>query len=212
MNRRPWTSGELSILRMLYADTRTEDLVEFVDHPLRSIYCKALKLGLRKSPEFIAKHCRRRDAEFGAGSRFKPGHKTWNKGMNYQAGGRSVESQFKPGSKPRNYHPVGAERVTKDGLLQRKVTDTGYSPRDWVAVHALVWQEHNGPIPRGHIVVFKDRDNRNFDIDNLEVISRAENMRRNSCHLYPKEVARLIQLRGALNRKINERARREKQD
>jgi hypothetical protein len=40
----------------------------------------------------------------------------------------------------------------------------------------------------------------------LELISRAENMRRNSYHTrYPKEVAQLIQLRGALNRQINKR-------
>jgi hypothetical protein len=34
-------------------------------------------------------------------------------------------------------------------------------------------------------------------------MSRAESMRRNSYHNYPKELAQLIQLRGALNRKIN---------
>ena len=39
--------------------------------------------------------------------------------------------------------------------------------------------------------------------DRVECISLAENMRRNSYHNYPKPIAELIQLRGALMRKIN---------
>jgi len=46
-------------------------------------------------------------------------------------------------------------------------------------------------------------------LDRVECISLAENMRRNSyLTRYPKEVADLIRLRGALNRKINTRERR----
>lgn len=40
-------------------------------------------------------------------------------------------------------------------------------------------------------------------LDRVECISLAENMRRNSYHNYPKEIALAIQLRGVLNRKIN---------
>lgn len=43
--------------------------------------------------------------------------------------------------------------------------------------------------------------------DRLELVTRAENMARNTLHRYPKEVAQLIQLRGALNRKINARTK-----
>lgn len=150
----------------------------------------------------------------GEHTRFKPGHKTWNKGMaGFRPGGRSSEAWFKAGQKPANtWKPVGSERVTKDGTLERKISDTGIKRIDWRPVHVMEWEKFNGPIPGGHIVVFKDRNNRNFASDNLEVITRAENMRRNTCQRYPKEVVQLIQLRGVLTRKINQRARREKQD
>jgi hypothetical protein len=46
-------------------------------------------------------------------------------------------------------------------------------------------------------------------IDRVELITRSENMRRNSyLTRYPKEVADVIRLRGALNRKINNRSKR----
>lgn len=65
----------------------------------------------------------------------------------------------------------------------------------------------NGPLPAGYIVVFADRNNRNFAPSNLEAVTRAENMRRNSyLTRYPKDVADLIRMRGVLNRKINNRS------
>ena len=56
---------------------------------------------------------------------------------------------------------------------------------------------------RGHATT----DSALITADHLDCITRVENMRRNSYHNnYPKEVAQLIQLRGALNRKIKNRA------
>ena len=42
----------------------------------------------------------------------------------------------------------------------------------------MVWQDINGEIPEGMIVVFKD-DKLNCDISNLEMITREENLIRN---------------------------------
>ena len=41
--------------------------------------------------------------------------------------------------------------------------------------------------------------------DRVECITRAENMRRNTYHRYGPEVAKLVQLRGAINRQIRKR-------
>lgn len=43
--------------------------------------------------------------------------------------------------------------------------------------------------------------------DKLECITRAENMARNSIHNYPQPIPQLVQLRGALNRKIRNRSK-----
>lgn len=131
--------------------------------------------------------------------------------------GRSVETRLKPGRpahQARNYVPIGGLRVTRDGTLERKVTDDPHiaPARRWVAVARLVWEAANGPIPKGHVVRFKDgmrtAEESEITVDRLECISRNENMRRNSYHNYPQPIPQLIQLRGALNRKISNRTRK----
>lgn len=43
-------------------------------------------------------------------------------------------------------------------------------------IHRLVWEKHNGSIPNGYIVHHKDEDKLNWDIDNLELMSRADHV------------------------------------
>jgi hypothetical protein len=130
------------------------------------------------------------------------------------------ETQFKKGQMhgqaQRNWKPIGSERISKDGYLERKVSDEDYShlpadeanrkrQRRWVAVHRLVWEEANGPIPAGHKLAFRNGNKRDIQLDNLECVSDAEWMRRNTVHNLPKPVARAVQLLGALNRQIRKR-------
>ncbi len=75
-------------------------------------------------------------------------------------------------------------------------------------MHIINWEAVNGPLPKGHALVFKDGNKQNTAVENLELLSRAELMRRNSYHTnYPKEVAQLVQLRGAITRQINKRSK-----
>lgn len=204
--RRRWTEQELETLRTMYADTKTATLAALLCRTERAVYMAADTLGLKKSAAYLAspEACRlRRGAHVGAATQFKAGHATWNKGTNFTAGGRSAETRFKPGNKPHTWHPLGHERLSKEGYLQRKMADTGCTRKDYVPVHHLVWKEAGREIPPGHALTFRDGNKRNFALENLELVARAELMRRNSYHNYPKEVAQAIQLRGALNRKIN---------
>lgn len=100
-------------------------------------------------------------------------------------------------------HPIGHERITQDGYLQRKVSATGQPREDYRPVHHIVWMDAGRDIPPGHYLAFRDGDKRNFALENLELVTAAERMRRNSFHNYPKSIAQAIQLRGVLNRKIN---------
>lgn len=45
-------------------------------------------------------------------------------------------------------------------------------------VHRLVWIKHRGEIPKGCVVHHKDENKLNWDIENLEVISRSEHLKR----------------------------------
>jgi hypothetical protein len=95
------------------------------------------------------------------------------------------------------------------GTLQRKISNAkGSNSKRWRGVHELVWIEANGPVPPGHICVFRPGMRtavlEEITVERVECISFAENMRRNSYHTrFPKEIGLAIQLRGALNRKIN---------
>lgn len=207
--RKRWTAAELRELRRRYPNEPTLALAEELGHTLSSTYQKARKLGLSKSAEYLASPaaCRlRRGDNVGTPHRFPKGHRPWNAGTHWTAGGRSAETRFKKGGKPWTWKPVGTERVTEDGYTQRKVTDTGYPPRDWKMAHVLAWEAEHGPVPAGHVVVFRDKDKTNIVLSNLELVSRAELMRRNSIHQLPKELALAAQLVGALNRQIRKRA------
>ena len=208
--RHIWTARQVDLLRQLYPSTDSATIAERMGIATSQVYHKAHKLGLKKSAEFYAtRDAGRLNGVRGQQTRFKPGHQTWNKGMKgLDIGGKAT--RFKPGRKPHTWRPIGTERVSADGYLERKLTDTGCTRRDYVPVHRIVWRDAGRDIPPGHALVFKDGNKRNFDLDNLELVTRQELMRRNSYHNnYPKEVGEIIQLRGALVRKINSRLKKD---
>lgn len=214
MSYQYWTKEQVATLIARYPHETTQELADELGVSLRRAYAKAAQLGLKKTPEYLASPaaCRLRRGDMtGASTRFKRGQHVWNKGMKgLQIGG--VETRFKPGIVPHNARPIGSHKLDKDGTLLRKVSDAkGNNSKRWRGVHELVWIEANVPLPAKHIVVFKPgmRTNRlaEITVDRVECISRVENMKRNSVHNLPKELAELVQLRGALLRKINHRTK-----
>ena len=103
----------------------------------------------------------------GRTGRFEKGRATWNKGTKGLT--KANVTSFKKGQKPHNYKPLGSERITKDGYCEIKVSDTG---RRWKSKHLVVYEKHHGKVPRGSVVIFLDGDKRNFDIDNLHLVTR----------------------------------------
>lgn len=206
MTRRIWTEEELTVLRDNYPDSLSADIARALGRPVSQVYSKAKALRLRKSAAFYAsEQSHRLDGLKGAGTRFSKGHKTWNAGMKgLQMGGQ--ETQFKPGHRggraEQVYQPIGTERV-RDGYLYRKLRDEGPMHKRWEMVHRLNWEAVNGPIPDGHVVVFRNGNRMEVDVKNLELISRAELTRRNSIHRYPREVKDLIRLNAKLQRTIH---------
>lgn len=192
---KPWSPQDDDDLRRLYPTNEIRALMQIFGRAEKSIAARAHRLGLTKAEGY----------EPPRRGMFESGLVPWNKGKPHPTRGRAVETQFKKGRKPHTWVPIGHERVSRDGILERKVQDATHPKDNFRSVHSLIWEEHHGPIPEGHIVRFKDGNKRNFDLDNLELVTRAENMHRNSVHRLPKELAELVQLRGALNRKLNNR-------
>lgn len=205
--RRLWTKDEDDLLRRRYPHESTDSIAADMGRSKSSIYARVASLWLHKSDSFMAQ--KRTESvqklnEMGAKHRFQAGLVPWNAGRRFVPGGRSIETRFKPGQKPHTWRPIGTERLTKEGYLERKVMDTCVTKNDYKPVHHIVWEEAGrGEIPPGHVLAFKDGNKRNFALENLELLTRKQLMARNTIHNYGPEVAQLAQLRGAIKRQIN---------
>lgn len=108
----------------------------------------------------------------GLTGRLPKGHKPFNKGRKGVDGWEPT--QFKKGHRPHRYKPIGSERINGDGYVDIKIQD-GMAQKNWKGKHILILEEHHGrPLPPGHAVIFGDGNRRNFDPDNLILVSRKQ--------------------------------------
>lgn len=215
----PWTEAQLTVLRQFYPDLRADDVAHIIGRTTKSVHQKARQLGIGKSAAFYASQAsgrvqRGRQDPAMVATQFKPGLEPWNKGKKGATGlhPNCRKHQFKPGRpahESRNYQPIGSHRINADGHLERKMTDDPaiVPVRRWTPVYRLVWEAANGPIPDGHLVVFKPGMKtavlEQITVDRLECITRAENARRNHPRNHSPELMKLYQLKGAITRQVN---------
>lgn len=121
--------------------------------------------------------CSRNGWQTGRTGCFPKGHVPANKGkkMPYNAG--SARTQFKKGHRggraAERYQPIGTERISKDGYLERKIHDGMPLQSRWKEVHRIEWEELHGPVPEGHCLKCRDGDRSNTDPANWMCIPRA---------------------------------------
>jgi len=212
--REIWRQDEIRILREFYADWPTEALARFLRRSVRKVYTAASRYGLKKSPEYIARELAKLGGALtaaGVGSRFRKGQVPPNKGLRRPGycRGRMGETQFKKGGRPLNHLPIGTIQANADGYLRMKVRDdpqsiagVGANSTNWMFVHRMVWEQAHGPIPEGHRIWWKDRDHNNCALENLELLSDVEHMRRTTLHNLPRPIVDAYYAIGRLNRKI----------
>lgn len=221
MNGRPWNAQDLEVLRREFPHVASAAVAETLRRSLSSVNNTAYKLGIHKTPEYLASPaaCRlRRGDGAGAATRFQKGAVPHNKGLRRPgwAPGRMRETQFRPGERAgiaaKNWRPVGTILPDAEGYLRIKVREAvpceayGFgNVRVWPLLHRHNWRQVKGEIPAGHALVFRDGNRANCDVDNLELLSRGDLMRRNTIHNLPKELVEVIQLTGAIKRKVRER-------
>lgn len=120
---------------------------------------RGLHNGISVVPEFI---------ENGKATRFQKGQIPPNKGV--KGTHLSPATEFKKGNIPANHRPVGSERVSVDGYTEVKVAD----PNKWRMKHVIAWETVNGPVPKGHVVIFADGNRGNIEIENLLLVTRGQ--------------------------------------
>jgi hypothetical protein len=208
-----FTDAMLNELKKLYPHTLSAHLAEKYNCSLSAIYYQANKLGVKKTKEFIAETSRAhssRPDHGGRKTRFRKGTVPPNKGkkqtefMSKEAIEKTKATRFRKGLVPHNHKPIGYERINRDGYIEVKVRDEKYT-RNFELKHRLIWEKHFGPIPESHNIQFKDGNKLNCKIENLYMISRADQVAtENSIHRYPDELKRAIRLTTKLKKQIKE--------
>ncbi len=198
-----WTDTENEYLVLNYANSINKDIAKHLGRSVNSVEGRAFALGLKKDPAFLSQYFRENIHENTLKSAFKKGNIPVNKGVKMDSAvyEKVKGTFFKKGSIPHNTRNDGDTRI-----MNTKGINYIYiriSLGKWIPLHQKVWIEANGEIPKGFVVIFKDKNPLNCDISNLELISMKENMLRNSVTNYPEEIRTLIAYKRVFNRKLN---------
>lgn len=206
MQKRIWTQQEEETLIRLYEDPRVfpKDIAKMLDRTLPQVYNKARAMGLKAPMERI-----RMAGKIGTqhpksiATRFPKGHTPANKGkrVSPETYAKCQPTMFKKGHTPVNHREVGSERINVDGYIEIKVAE----PNRWRLKHRIIWEQVNGEIPKGYNVQFKNHNPQDCRIENLYLISKADQIAKENSYLakYPKEIQELIHLKGVVNRAIH---------
>lgn len=198
-----WTDEEIDLLKELYPITCQTDLIKIFKRSSSSIYGKVEMLGLKKSAEYMAEMKKVFLAnllEGGKKTRFGI-IESWNKGTKGIM--KANSGTFKKGNLPHNTRQKGDESYDKDNHILVKI-DHKY----WVKKHFLLWESINGKIPKGMVLRFINGNPHDVRIENLELITKADNMLKNAVHKYPTELKQTIKLFNKLKKQISEKQNR----
>jgi hypothetical protein len=124
---------------------------------------------------------KRRGWRTGRTGQFVKGQESHNKGKKMPPGvggnhPNARKTQFKKGQLPHNTKYLGHERVNVDGYVEISVDQrnphTGYERR-YVLKHLWLWEQKNGPVPKGHCLKCLDGNRLNTAPSNWEPIPRS---------------------------------------
>lgn len=154
MNGKPWTKKDDAYMRRHFPHKRTADIAKKLGRSYHATSQRAQLLGLQKTEAFMYSWA-------------------WNPRP-------APRTAFKKGQKPHN--------LKGDGVISlHKVKDTACwhirIDGKWQRYNRYLWQQANGPIPKGGIVAFIDGNPQNCVLENLELITTGELAKRNSASL-----------------------------
>lgn len=175
-----WTEQERQDLIRLFPDNYTQEIAVKLKRTYRSVCSQANLLGLKKSENFklieLSKQGERLK-EVGKKSRFSEGHISHNKGVKMpdEVREKVKHTFFQRNHTPHNTKYDGYERITKDGYVEIRIKKGSF-----ILKHRYIWEQAHGALPKKMKLAFKDGNRLNITLENLELISEAENAKRNN--------------------------------
>lgn len=171
-------SGKKGVRQHKYTEEEKAFLKEFVPGHSHKEIREAfnLRFNVDMTLSQIKGSIKRYGLNTGHTGRFEKGHPPMNKGKKLSPEMYKIAepTMFRKDHRPHNTLPVGTEKKLADGYWWKKLTDKPNvkMQENWKQMHRLIWEEHNGPIPEGHYIIFKDGNRDNLDIDNLVCVSK----------------------------------------
>lgn len=178
-SQKKWSQTELDLLAKIYPSNSNAYVSEMLHRSPSAVMQAAWKIGVHKNAEFAAAQKQK--------GMFRKGHvphnkrKEWKYYMSEEGQNRARKAQYKKGvcrdDNPRKrsagYECLRSEKGRQYWWIK---PDDG---RKMMPKHRYVWEKANGPIPEGHCVQFKDGDTLNCRLENLYLISRGKQLRKN---------------------------------
>lgn len=159
---------------------------------------------------FTAKQIKTYKANHGISSgltgRFKKGNVPANKGkkMSKETYEKAKATMFKKGDMPHNTRAVGTVEKRADTYWWKKISeDKVPARRNWKQIHRIMWEEANGPVPEGHVIIFKDGDTDHLDLDNLMMVTMQERLIMARYGLFVKDYPELTESGAILAKLMN---------
>lgn len=166
----------------------TDDIIDFLKKIAHGKTYKEIveifnkKYDLDMTVDKLSSLLSRKKIKTGTTGQFRKGFIPWNKGK--KGCMRANRTSFKKGNKPKNWKPIGSERIDAEGYTVIKVSNEGGKQKRWNLKHRVVWEQyHKKEIPKGSVIIFADGDKNNLNIENLICVTRNELKELNKCRL-----------------------------
>lgn len=114
---------------------------------------------------------------------------------------KAKATMFKKGQLPHNTKYDGYISVRRD-TDGRQYFFIRVALGEMVHLHRKLWTDAHGPVKPGHVIAFKDGNQGNCVLENLEEITKAERLRRTTIMNYPPEIRNVMRLLGKLNKEL----------
>lgn len=205
----------LKRLKRTTRNTATQKEMDYIRRHYLTVPIKRMAAQLGRSHSFVAKRLKALGLQVPADlaeqrrkeNLFKKGHVPHNKGkpLTEEVRRKVSRTWFKKGNVPPKTKTdlyVSARYHRRDKRWYLYIRE---GLGKWELLHRHMYKKFVGEIPQNYVVAFKDGDSLNCITSNLELITRQENMQRNSITNYPEEIKDIIRIKGVLTRKINQK-------